>query len=444
MEETFFEKAISYYTNEPVDIPKAIEYFEKAANIDADSFAMKLLIDIYKDEIKNEEQEKYWNDRFFNTLDDYEKGKFYFKNNNHKEGINWYKKSADNGNSNAMFRLGLLYHDGEEVEANLDKSFYYFDLAAQQNHRDGLFSCALFYHKGLIDNEPNFEKAFNYAKKAADLDDEKALHLVGSYYENGIFVEKNIEIAYEYYLRSYDLDFPYALPFKDRNEIFNQHVDPELHKIRTWLSTEKHQEAMEWYDLAVENNDIDAIMDLGLMYFYGYNVQEDFEKSFAYFTKSILSDNAKALFYAGLLYDQGYIGEDSNIEKALPFMLKASELGYAEAQYHLGNYYEMGFDAIGGQENPEKSFEFYSKAALVGFRKTMGILGDAYRYGYGVEENIEKAFYWYFQGAALKDYASINSLIICYKNGIGVQKNETEAEYWFEIVKNIENPGYLN
>lgn len=125
-------------------------------------------------------------------------------------------------------------------------------------------------------------------------------------------------------------------------------------------------------------------------------------------------------------------------------MLKASQLGYAEAKYHLGDYYEMGFDVIGGKENPEKSFDYYSQAALLGFRKTMGLLGDAYQYGYGVDKNLEKAFFWYYQGANLEDYASILSLITCYKDGIGVEKNEIEAEHWSEVIQNIKNPGYLN
>jgi TPR repeat protein len=49
--------------------------------------------------------------------------------------IEWYKKSANNGNAEAQFQLGLLYADGEIPEGDWDTGMYWVEMAAEQGHK---------------------------------------------------------------------------------------------------------------------------------------------------------------------------------------------------------------------------------------------------------------------------------------------------------------------
>ena len=37
------------------------------------------------------------------------------------EGVNWYRKAAENGNEDAQFYLGFMYYKGEMVEKNISE-----------------------------------------------------------------------------------------------------------------------------------------------------------------------------------------------------------------------------------------------------------------------------------------------------------------------------------
>ncbi len=48
--------------------------------------------------------------------------------------VEWYKKSAINGNAEAQFQLGLLYTDGEILNEDRDTGIYWIEQAAEQGH----------------------------------------------------------------------------------------------------------------------------------------------------------------------------------------------------------------------------------------------------------------------------------------------------------------------
>jgi len=60
--------------------------------------------------------------------------KIYESRNNKSELVEWYRKSALNGNAEAQFQLGLLYIDGELIEADQDAGLFWVGQAAAQGH----------------------------------------------------------------------------------------------------------------------------------------------------------------------------------------------------------------------------------------------------------------------------------------------------------------------
>lgn len=454
---TYYRQALDYYCAEPEELDKAIEYFEKSVIEENDADAADWLIHIYSNYIISEDLKEKWTKKYLELVDDHEKGVFFLENENYDDAIFYFKKSAENGKPQSMYRLGMYYEEGSYVEKDLNKAFEYFEKAAALDHKWSLFACALYYNDGKIGGIPNYEKAFYHAKKAAKLNDEQALHLLGSYYEKGIFVERNIEEAYNCYLKSSDLEFEYALPFRYFEDSVsnweNQIADETIKNVKSWINKERHEgikiEEMEWY-----NNDLDSAFYVGLLYYHDGNLNyfdknvaydenvTEYEEALVYFKQAADLRPAAASYYIGVLYDWGLSGDDSEIEKALPYMMKASELGFAPADYYIGNYYENGFDCI--PRNYEKSFEYYTKAALKGYSPVFGSVIEAYLYGCGTNENMEKAFFWALKGAELEDYKSIEYLVKFYSEDINGKQDHEKAEYWKDQLQQIDSPQYLD
>ena len=63
--------------------------------------------------------------------------RIYESNSKHQPNlkVEWYKKSAINGNSEAQFQLGLLYADGEIPDGDWDTGLYWVEMAAEQGHQ---------------------------------------------------------------------------------------------------------------------------------------------------------------------------------------------------------------------------------------------------------------------------------------------------------------------
>lgn len=74
------------------------------------------------------------------------------------------------------------------------------------------------------------------------------------------------------------------------------------------LNNEEYEKYGEYED--IENfNDIeesdDGPVDLGLKYYWGIGVSQDFEKAFTFFSKAADQNNSDAQYYVGMMYENG-------------------------------------------------------------------------------------------------------------------------------------------
>ncbi|OBZ86962.1 Protein sel-1 2 [Choanephora cucurbitarum] len=94
------------------------------------------------------------------------------------EGINWYEAAADLGSCDAHRELGNLYHTGRDESAlSPDDSMYHPVFFVPQD----------------------FERAFDHFGYAAHLGDKTSALFLGTYYEHGICVPPNLELAETWY-----------------------------------------------------------------------------------------------------------------------------------------------------------------------------------------------------------------------------------------------------
>lgn len=148
------------------------------------------------------------------------------------EAIPYLVTAAQNGYQKAQYNLGLCYQDGLGVDKDEKIAFYYFKMAAENNHPNAAYNCAVYYLKYdeniemgikylrisvkndnemdcakkmlailLISQEEYYQEAFYLLLNLKETDKECEYYL-GFLYENGYGVEKDWNKALEYYEKS--------------------------------------------------------------------------------------------------------------------------------------------------------------------------------------------------------------------------------------------------
>lgn len=137
--------------------------------------------------------------------------------------MHWYTEAAIQGNAEAQYALCLDYLEPELKVQNSDRNYnnfiewfieleknqrseghYYYSMVFKRiiDLKDSNLFCLIGYHYDLYADEPDYQKAFDWYSKAAEIGSADAEYELGSYYEKGIIVEKDIEKAIGWYMKA--------------------------------------------------------------------------------------------------------------------------------------------------------------------------------------------------------------------------------------------------
>ena len=117
-------------------------------------------------------------------------------------------------------------------------------------------------------------------------------------------------------------------------------------------------------------------------------------------------------------------------EQAFPILVKAANLGNAEAQYSLGLLYRDCCSVTGMKPNYDKSIMWIGKAADQGHTEAFVTLMKNYRYGDFVSRDLEKAFHFGLLGAKQGNVECIQTVYRFYADGTGVTQNSEQMLKW--------------
>ncbi len=138
----------------------------------------------------------------------------------------------------------------------------------------------------------------------------------------------------------------------------------------------------------------------GILYLEGRGVQQSYEQAAEYFLLAAEQGNIDAMYNLGIMYDQG-LGVEQSCEQAAEYFRLAAAQGNASAQYNLGVYYCQG---TGVEQSYEQAAEYFRLAAEQGEVRALYDLGVLYDEGMGVEQSGEQAAE-YYRLAAAQGYA---------------------------------------
>lgn len=224
-----------------------------------------------------------------------------------------------------------------------------------------------------LGNEERYEEAFKYFQEAAvNGDNADAQNSLGTYYQKGRSVEK-------------DLD-----------------------------------QALLWYEKAAKNGDGYGMSNAA----YIYEDRKEYDKALYWLEKLIRIESPmkhSGLNRMGLFYYRGN-GLPKDKKQAEKYFLESSKLGNEYADNNLGVLYAE-------QKKYTDSLHWYRKAAEKQHDGAMNNLGLIYLYGRGVRADYGEAVKWFKEAAKLGNKpASYNLGICCYY----VEKNLRAAMTWFE------------
>jgi TPR repeat protein len=260
--------------------------------------------------------------------------------------ITQYMMASDNGNFDAMFRLGLFYLHGNGIEKNYEKAFDKFSKAAKLGSLE--------------------------AKATMDLSKDMIVD------ENTFFGDIDLEIHHRESVEMY------------KNLARNGNTIAQ-YKLGVFceegLSKPDYLMAKEWYSLACDGNHTGALYRLGQIYEEGEGVEKNIEESISLYTKGAELGCENCLSKIGLFF-QGSNNRTENLEKQTDHYQKLAIKGNATAQYITGFlYFEFNTDKNGKLE----SLKWLSKSYQLGNKDAKTLLEKYFDYRINESEyNLKK------------------------------------------------------
>ena len=299
----------------------------------------------------------------------------------------------------------------------------------------------------------DYENAWIWYQKAAELEAPNAMNILGAMYETGKGVELNYTEAKSWYEKGaewgntdamYNLarlyakglgttqDYDTALTWYEKAA---EHGDADacfaignMYEIGEGIEQD-YSRAVSWYELAAERGSTDAMRALGNMYLYGEGATQDYSSARTVYERAADLGDAASMYMLGLIYKNGW-GVEQDYDEARAWYENAAELGNTDAMNNLGYSFSNG---IGVERDYAKALNWFEKAAELGNRTAMYNLGYLYENGEGVEQDYATAITWYEKAAKLGEVDAMLNLGIIYAQGHSEEQEYFAAAWtWFK------------
>lgn len=244
----------------------------------------------------------------------------------------------------------------------------------------------------LAEEFPRTVKSFS---KALGNDDADALVATGESFALGRGVDRDPEMATEWFRRALRFRHPRAQTLLGLAYLSGDGIEPN------------REEGLRLLKLAADQGYADAQYELA----QAWHTQHVFQKqSMALFESAAHHGHLRAQVRLGELYKagemhaaaSGHRSHAPHLQKAFEWFGKAAEQGDTEALFELGQMHAQG---LGTKQDFEPAAENFLRAASQGHAKAAFNLGFLYAHGQGVDQDYAKAYQWYrvsqLQGYAL-------------------------------------------
>ncbi len=108
----------------------------------------------------------------------------------------WYRRSAAQGDQDAIFHCGLCLHRGHGTDRDYAAAFHHFKYLANNGHPEGAYYAGVYYQDGIFVPQ-DYGKAMKHYTIGTEADHAPSWNQVGVLYEKGLGVEPDAAKALE-------------------------------------------------------------------------------------------------------------------------------------------------------------------------------------------------------------------------------------------------------
>lgn len=185
------------------------------------------------------------------------------------------------------------------------------------------------------------------------------------------------------------------------------------------------EEAIAWYEKAVQQGSLDAATNIALMYSGGIGVPKDPAKAITWFRQAAEGGDATAQYNLALMYARGN-GIPQDYKEFIHWAAAAGDQNVAPALFDLASFYMRPPD--GTAADVDRASHFYEKAATLGNVRAQAILGNIFAAGILGKPDYEQAVNWYRKAADQGEPNAQFGLGVRYALGQGVALDMQEAQ----------------
>ncbi|MBR1911885.1 MAG: sel1 repeat family protein [Treponema sp.] len=342
---------------------------------------------------------------------------------NFTKAIEYYQKSAAEGNAQSMNNLGFMYEKGLGCKRNYQTARKWYDKAVNKGLDEAKMNLGLLLKTELsepvkadrLNNDVGNEylaSAIPWIKSHAENGNARAQAALSSLYYNGIGVEKDIDKSFDFASQSAMQDCAEGQYWLGWRYYDGDGCEKSLAEAKKWFEKAALQElpaaesimyllywdegnfgqSFYWAERAANQGWADALTNLGNMYLDGIAVTRDYAKARSLFEKAANQGNALACNNLGYMWEMG-LGCSKNYSNAFKMYEKATATpgGHGLAEDNLGMCYYNGHGVL---QDDAKARNHVEKAAFMGSTSGMLHLGQLYYYGIGGSQSYAEAKKW--------------------------------------------------
>ena len=262
---------------------------------------------------------------------------------------------ANRGNVDAIVLLALMYQEGLGVDADPAEAYRLFELAAIHGDDSRAYS-----YMGLACLQGNGTRQDEilgklYFDTAAAMGNTNAMFYLAICYMEGYGCEPDSLQGIKWLNRAIEGGNVKAMNLM--GDICEGQEDFE--------------NAVKYYQMAVDAGSVEALCDLGLCYEKGQGVVLSFKKASELYRTAAENGSTRGCMLLANCYLEG-MGVEQNANEAIRWLTVAADAGEEEAMYLIGSLYEDGENGV--KKDLKLAKQWYKKAAAAGYEPAQAAL----------------------------------------------------------------------
>jgi TPR repeat protein len=297
------------------------------------------------------------------------------------------------------------YDEVQEVVRNKSQDFgsaiKYLEEASELGSADAMQELMQVYdrlariNRGKSNTEPLLKKSSYWALRAAHAGNIYAQHSIAFKYLEGEGVEQDYELAEFWYRKAAENGDDLAQDMIDTYTrgglTFAEGAQLEEDKNSNTYAQIPEDDLFDDIKKKAELGNPEAIFYMGLIHEDGSSgAVQDFNTSLFWYDKAIKLGSSEALVRKGIIHINPKF-EARKFSVAIDSFLEAADEGEVEAYQWLGYMYKQGY---GFPKNNQRAVEFYTKGALAGVAKSQAVLSILTANGTGIVQNEIDGYAW--------------------------------------------------